>query len=767
MARGVRREQRTARREECAVIYGKFGAGICMAIALSIVAVIAVAATQQPAQADESRNQPNSSPEKVSSKFTAPLSAKQYAEKLIAMPRASELRRWHDVLTQEPHIAGTPGDMRQVERLKQAFESMGLNTRVEGFRAYLARPISATLELIDVEAEQESATAQNTNQTGATAPPARKGVLSLAVNEKNLLQDPATAHPDLNYGWNAYSGNGDVTAEVVYANYGTQEDFDTLKALGVDVKGKIVLARYGKNFRGYKARFAENAGAAGLIIFTDPSDSGFTKGSTWPNGGGWANDACIQRGTLNTLPYPGDPGTPGVYSADNVSRDKPQNLDLPRIPVQPVGYAAAGAIMARMKGVDIPDPSWQGGLDFPYRLTGGNNLKVHLAIQQERFLGASANVLAMVQGWRRPDEVIVIGCHHDAWGYGAADPCAGTICLLEAANCVAQLTKQGIWPERSIVFAAWGAEEFGIIGSTEWVEGHDAEMGEKIVSYVNLDMAAMGPNLSFALTPELTQVAKDCAAMTPAAGDPSASALSVMLNNNKSDTLFGTLGGGSDHVGFVCRLVVPAISISAGGSQGTSYHSNYDTTAWYRATVGENYEPALMVTRATLSFMALMSNQKWTPYQYGEIGRLGLKALDGLTQLAKTDKEKSALEILRPMLITLQTQGELVDAGILKDQPQNPHAEQRLITGMRRFIKAFKDDAGLPDRPWYRNLWVATDPSNSYSASVFPMIQEALQANDPQRLEVALERTADAIQRASTAAELMLQGLRPSTSPGQ
>ena len=767
MARGVRREQRNARREECAVIYGKFGAGICMAIALSIVAVIAVAATQQPAQADESRNQPNASPEKVSSKFTAPLSAKQYAEKLIAMPRASELRRWHDVLTQEPHIAGTPGDMRQVERLKQAFESMGLNTRVEGFRAYLARPISATLELIDVEAEQESATAQNTNQTGATAPPARKGVLSLAVNEKNLLQDPATAHPDLNYGWNAYSGNGDVTAEVVYANYGTQEDFDTLKRLGVDVKGKIVLARYGKNFRGYKARFAENAGAAGLIIFTDPSDSGFTKGSTWPNGGGWANDACIQRGTLNTLPYPGDPGTPGVYSADNVSRDKPQNLDLPRIPVQPVGYAAAGAIMARMKGVDIPDPSWQGGLDFPYRLTGGNNLKVHLAIQQERFLGASANVLAMVQGWRRPDEVIVIGCHHDAWGYGAADPCAGTICLLEAANCVAQLTKQGIWPERSIVFAAWGAEEFGIIGSTEWVEGHDAEMGEKIVSYVNLDMAAMGPNLSFALTPELTQVAKDCAAMTPAAGDPSASALSVMLNNNKSDTLFGTLGGGSDHVGFVCRLVVPAISISAGGSQGTSYHSNYDTTAWYRATVGENYEPALMVTRATLSFMALMSNQKWTPYQYGEIGRLGLKALDGLTQLAKTDKEKSALEILRPMLITLQTQGELVDAGILKDQPQNPHAEQRLITGMRRFIKAFKDDAGLPDRPWYRNLWVATDPSNSYSASVFPMIQEALQANDPQRLEVALERTADAIQRASTAAELMLQGLRPSTSPGQ
>ena len=767
MAGGVRREKRNNRREERPVIDGKIGLGISTALAIAIAAALAVAANQQQEPSADALGKPSAAVEKAQSKIPVPLSAKQYAEKLIALPRASELSRWHDVLTQEPHVAGTPGDIRQVERLKQAFESMGLKARVEGFRAYLSRPISATLEIIDDAAAQESAPVQNTNQTGNAAPPTRKGVLSLALNEKNLLEDPATAHPDLTYGWNAYSGNGDVTAEVVYANYGTQEDFDKLKALGVDVKGKIVLARYGQNFRGYKARFAENAGAAGLIIFTDPGDSGFAKGATWPSGGGWANDACIQRGTLNTLPYPGDPGTPGVYAADNVSREMPQNLDLPRIPVQPVGYAAAGAIMARMKGLDIPDPSWQGGLNFPYRLTGGNNLKVHLAIEQERFLGGSANVLAMVQGWRRPDEVIVVGCHHDAWGYGAADPCAGTICLLEAANCVAQLAKQGIWPERSIIFAAWGAEEFGIIGSTEWVEGHDNEMGGKIVSYVNLDMAAMGPNLSFALTPELTQVAKDCAAMIPAAGDPNNNALSVMLGNNKSDTLFGTLGGGSDHVGFVCRMVVPAIAISAGGSQGSSYHSNYDTTAWYRATVGENYEPALMVTRATLSFMALMSNQKWTPYQYGEIGRLGLKALDGLTQLAKTDKEKSALEILRPMLITLQTQGELVDAGILKDQPQNPHAEQRLITGMRRFTKAFKDDAGLPDRPWYRNLWVATDPSNSYSASVFPMIQEALQANDPQRLEVALERTADAIQRASTAAELMLQGLRPSTSPGQ
>ncbi|MSR33316.1 MAG: M20/M25/M40 family metallo-hydrolase [Phycisphaerales bacterium] len=699
-------------------------------------------------------------PEKSDLNLPKQLNAKQYAEKLITIPKASELRRWHDLLTQEPHVAGTPGDLRQIERLKQAFNSMGLEARVEPFRAYLARPISATLEIIDGAAKQESAPVENKNQTTTAAPPTRKGVLSLPVNEKNLLEDPATAHPDLTYGWNAYSGNGDVTAEVVYANYATQEDFELLKSLGVDVTGKIVLARYGKNFRGYKARFAEEAGAAGLIIFTDPADSGFAKGATWPSGGGWANDLCIQRGTLNTLPYPGDPGTPGVYAADNVLRDAPDRLDLPRIPVQPVGYAAAGAILSRMKGINVPDDSWQGGLNFPYRLTGGSDLKVRLAIEQQRFLGVSANVMAMVQGWRRPDEIIVVGCHHDAWGYGAADPCAGTICLLEAANCVSELIKQGIRPERTIIFAAWGAEEFGIIGSTEWVESHEAELGSKIVAYVNLDMAAMGPNLSIALTPELTQVAKDAAALVPAARNSSETSLAVMLKNQNSNSIFGALGGGSDHVGFVCRMVVPAIAISAGGSQGTSYHSNYDTTAWYRATVGEDYEPALMVTRATLSFMALMSNQKIPPYQFSEIGRLGLNSLDELSQLAKTNEERSAVELLRPLLMTLQSQGEIIDHQLAQNQSLDARGDFRVTDGIRKFLKAFQDHDGLHERFWYKNIWIAPDPLNSYSASTFPMIREALRAHEHIQLNNAVIRLTNAIQRASKAAELILVGLQ-------
>ncbi|MCE9618327.1 MAG: M28 family peptidase [Planctomycetes bacterium] len=736
---------------------GKLNQARAIAISCLLGASMAAATGPDAPQTGEAAPVQSAATPKTESKAPTPLNARQYADKLISLPQAAELRRWHDVLTQEPHVAGTPGDVRQLDRLKQAFESMGIGARIEGFRAYLCRPVSATLEIVEGGDLSEAA-------AGAAAS-GRKGVMTLSVSEKNLLEDPATAHPDLTYGWNAYSGNGDVTAEVVYANYGTQEDFDRLKALGVDVTGKIVLARYGKNFRGYKARFAEKAGAAGLIIFTDPADSGFSKGATWPGKGGWANDCCIQRGTLNTLSYPGDPGTPGVYSSDNVMREDPKLLDLPRIPVQPVGYAAAGAILSRMKGVDCPDPTWQGGLNLPYKLTGGSGLKVRLAVEQQRFIGSSANVTALVQGWRRPDEVIVIGCHHDAWGYGAADPCAGTICLLEAARCVAELTKQGIWPERSLIFAAWGAEEFGIIGSTEWVEAHELEMGQKIVAYVNLDMAAMGPNLSMALSPELTQVAKDTAAIIPAARNPSETALAVMLKNHKSDTLFGTLGGGSDHVGFVCRMVVPSISISAGGSEGTSYHSNYDTTAWYRATVGEDYEPALLVTRATLAFTALMSNQKFLPYQYGEIGRLGLKAVEDLMTVAKSDQEKSSMETLRPLLVTLQSQGEMVDAAILQNRTLDPQSEQRLVSGMKKFTRAFHDPGGLPDRPWYRNLWVATDPANSYSPSVFPMVRDALLAQDQAQVDEAVARTGLAVQRASAAADLMLLGLRSGASP--
>ena len=262
------------------------------------------------------------------------------------------------------------------------------------------------------------------------------------------------------------------------------------------------------------------------------------------------------------------------------------------------------------------------------------------------------------------------------------------------------------------------------------------------------------------LTPELTAVATNAAALVPAAGNSAATALDVMKKNKNSDSLFGILGGGSDHVGFVFRMVVPSIAISAGGSQGTSYHSNYDTTAWYRATVGEDYEPAIMVTRATLSFAALMSNQTMLPYQFEEFGRIGLQSLDELTQRAQTDQDKLEIETLRPLLMLLRSRAHLIDVEISKNSFIEPRSQQRLYLGMKKFIKAFHDPVGLPDRPWYRNLWVATDPSDSYSPSLFPMIRDALQGSN-HALANAVSRTGAAIQRALSALELMQTGLQP------
>ncbi|MFO0873365.1 MAG: PA domain-containing protein [Phycisphaerales bacterium] len=356
-------------------------------------------------------------------------------------PSAASLRAWHELLGSEPHVAGTPGDARQIERLRGAFVGLGLEVEVHEIFPLLCRPVAASLEVVesidasDAIAEASpagSATADAAHATpGPNAHPearARRGVVGLDLRERNLLEDPATAHPDLTYGWNAYSGSGDVTAEPVYVNYATREDFERLRELGVDVAGKIAIARYGRNFRGDKVRFAERAGAVGLVIFSDPAD--VARGPAYPEGG-WANDSCIQRGSVMRLGQPGDPLTPGVPATADAARLAPDAAGLPRIPVQPIGYAAAGSILGRMRGDEAPE-AWRGGLTLPYRLTGGPGVRLHLRVEQAREIMRTANVVGTLRG--TTDEFVVVGCHHDAWGFGAADPLAGTIVLMETAR---------------------------------------------------------------------------------------------------------------------------------------------------------------------------------------------------------------------------------------------------------------------------------------------------------------------------------------------
>ena len=270
-------------------------------------------------------------------------------------PEAATLAAVHELLASEPHVAGTPGDARTIERLRAEFERIGAgvpgwSVEVHEFHPLLSRPVKASLAIVGVDLGAAPLTREG-----------RRGVLPLSVTEPNLAIDPATAHPDLDIAWNAWSGSGVAEAGVVYVNYGRREDFERLAKLGIDPRGKIALARYGGNFRGYKAKFAEEAGCVGLVIFTDPADAGFTKGKTWPGGGGWANADCIQRGSLITLPYIGDPLTPGREATKDADRLPIESVKLPVIPVQPIGYGAAREILSRMKGPESP-ADWRGGL---------------------------------------------------------------------------------------------------------------------------------------------------------------------------------------------------------------------------------------------------------------------------------------------------------------------------------------------------------------------------------------------------------------------
>ncbi|RMH14483.1 MAG: M28 family peptidase [Planctomycetota bacterium] len=649
-----------------------------------------------------------------------------YADALNAIPAAASLADHHKLLASEPHIAGTPGDWRTIERLIKLFTSFGLDVTRHDIWVYLASPVEAQVQVL----------------------PAGTAPIDLPLIEPPIASDPDTAHPDLTFGWNGYSGSGDVTAELVYANYGRLEDFQKLEELGVSCQGKIVIARYGGNFRGYKAKFAQAAGAIGLIIYTDPADSGYVRGIPWPEGG-YANEHSIQRGSIGTLAYRGDPLTPFIPAEENATRLDPESVALPKIPVQPLGWAAAHEILSRMSGPRVPD-EWQGGLPIAYRLEGGADLRVRVRVEQQRKIVKTANVIAEVRGQTYPDEVIVVGCHHDAWCHGASDPLAGLICLVESARSVGALARDGWKPDRTIRFAAWAAEEQGIIGSTEYVEAFAEELTRGAVAYINLDMAAMGPNFRAAGAPSLVQVITAAARSVSQARQPDRTvfeAWAARRDDQPALISLGSLGGGSDHVGFSGHLCIPSAGLSAGGAAGSAYHSNYDTLAWYRKTVGDDYEPALMITRMTNAVIARLAGASLLPL---DPSRYALDVQRHLDHIASFIADTGAWGEQRPRAIRrVELAAELfrlhAEPVMLKlaeaelDPKRTAQINRRLILIERAWC-----DAGFETgRSWYRSGYAAPDESSGYAPWMLPALRHAVALGDPD----LLEERADAYER--------------------
>ncbi len=650
-----------------------------------------------------------------------------------------QLRLWHDLTSSHPHVAGTPGDAQVCDRLEAALNGMGLNVERHEIEAYIAFPVSAAVSIVAPDA------------------------IDLPVTERVLAEDPYTSHADLTFGWNAYSGSGEATGEVVYANYGTKEDFALLRELGVDCAGRVVIARYGGNYRGYKAKFAQQAGAAGLLIYTDPKDSGPGRGAVYPEGG-WANGSYIQRGSILTLDYPGDPLTPFEPAERGAERLDPGEVALPTIPVQPIGWEAAEAILSRMKGEAAPPP-WSGGLPIEYRVTGGADLVVRVSVEQERRLATTWNIIATLPGTDWATERIIIGAHHDAWSFGAGDPNCGSIAVLEAARCFSDLARRGLRPRRSILFALWGAEEFGIIGSTEWVESRAVMLSTSAVAYFNLDMASMGLDFGASASPSLKSVIIDATRYVTQpvrGGEAEGTVHDAWLRRAQaaaetSEPRLGDLGGGSDHVGFYGHLAIPSASIGGSGAAGHSYHSNYETLAWYRRFVGDDYASARMVTQVTSLAAARLAN---APVSALDVRRhaadlrehlaaltrraraLGLPAGGGeeqggaearfLPQFHELVEASRAYEHEADLLT------RLLHSPAIMARQDGPTID-RINRALLQFERSWLHAEGVPGRPWYRNTWAAPDEDSGYGAWMLPLLRAAVERGDAAAIESAVQ----------------------------
>jgi N-acetylated-alpha-linked acidic dipeptidase len=629
-----------------------------------------------------------------------------FEEELGQLLSSEKFRNHLWELTNEPHVAGTQGSERVIEYIANSMESAGLEVELHPYDVLLAEEGEV---MIRIEGDDP---------------------IELKTREKTYEEDPWSAHPELTHGWNAYSASGEITAEVVYVNYGRLEDFEKLDSMGIDLSGKIAFARYGGNFRGFKAKYAEEAGAAGLIIFTDPADSGFKRGEIYPNGR-FNDESAIQRGSLLTLEYYGDPLTPFEAALPLDHPDTPERLeiedtDLPRIPVTPIGYGAAEKILERMEGSDVPE-DWQGGFDFPYRIQGGSGLNVTLRVDQPLEIKRINNITGKIEGSEFPDEWIIVGCHHDAWAFGSADPNSGTAMMLTLIDALSEKLDEGWQPRRTIVFAHWDAEEFGLIGASEWVEHHLEELMDKTVFYLNADMSVTGPNFRASASPVLHSAIMEAATAVMHPDTQLTLFEYWMRGSERDEPHIGNLGSGSDFVPFVHRAGIPSAQVSMSGSVPV-YHSAYDNLYFYENFIDSNfvYGPALAEYYGVL--VTRFANADILPF-------------DPLRLAAALDQNRDEIEKRVPKNIfedsNIESLTELLgeQAGfynsILNNLASFGESETENFTDINQTLLRLERnlilEEGLEFRPWLRNTFISPDPFRGYAAWVFPIYRYSIE----------------------------------------
>jgi N-acetylated-alpha-linked acidic dipeptidase len=598
-----------------------------------------------------------------------------------------------------------------------------------------------------------------------TAPP---GVEMHGPQREHVDDDPFQDDPRVVTPYNGMSPSGDAEAEVVYANYGSPADFDKLKQMNVDVRGKIVIVRYGENFRGVKEFVAQERGAAAVIIYSDPKDDGYYRGDAYPKGP-WRPATGVQRGSVGYMfQFPGDPTTPGIASTPSLPDSKrispADSEQLPKIPVTPLSYADAAPILEHLGGPASPR-EWQGALPFTYHVGPGPS-KVKMHLKQDYQFRTIWDVIGKIRGISAPDEWVVAGNHRDAWVYGAVDPNSGTASMLEAVHGLGSLLKSGWKPKRTIVFGSWDAEEEGLIGSTEWGEDHAQELGNA-AAYFNMDVAVAGKKFGASGTPTLKEFIREISKAVPSpqggtvymawkkASQPNEANRSQETatfrappNAAQSDVPVGDLGSGSDYTVFLQHLGVPSTDMSSSGDYGV-YHSTFDDFTWFKKFGDPDFVYEQEMARMFGMEVLRMSDVDVLPYDYETYGKEILAYIDAAQSKSKDRFGHSRTE--PDFSPALQAARHLQEAGakILQKQRKLPGAPDRLNAALRQAERALLIPEGLPNRPWFRHAIYAPGQYTGYAAVVIPGVNEAIDRGDLNRTTQQIAVLAAALNRAA------------------
>ncbi len=624
-------------------------------------------------------------------------------------------KRHLEQISAEPHVVGSAANEKVARYLRQTMEAAGWKVDTYPYDVYLPKePGESFVEII-------SPKRQPLNQ-----------------QENVIPEDPYSYHPNLHRGWNAYSGSGDVRGEVVYANYGTKADFETLIQRGVSIEGKIVLTRYGGNFRGYKAKFAEEHGAVGLLIYTDPADAGYMKGLVYPEGV-YYDESSIQRGSLLAESFTGDPLTPfqpalPLDGEVKIERLDPSEASLPNIPVTPIPYGAAKAIFQYMNGQPVPS-DWQGGLPFTYRLEGGSDLQLRVSVQQDRDFVRINNVVGMMKGSEYPDEWVILGCHYDAWSFGATDPNSGTAMLLTLSEALGKLAKEGNGPKRSILIAHWDGEEHGVIGSTEWVEQLLEELKAKAVAYLNFDAGVSGKKIRAAASPTLKRLLTESAKFVQ--HPDTTISLYESWSAGQDEPNIGNLGGGSDHIAFYMHAGIPSLGAGSGGP--TLYHTNYDNLHFYEKFADPGFQMGGAVAQWAGIMGLRLANAAIIPYRIPRYASDLKSHFESVTSQANAI-DSSFVGFQKTLEAIAQLQSHALDLSAkLTDHRQSdqlkPHQLQDINRRLLLLEKSFLLEEGMPFGSWYKSLYASTDPFSGYASWVLPGIQYELEQNNTKKLD--------------------------------